>query len=91
MILPVHVLIITSTSSSILQILVPMGTKKVSSLKFLQLNTDVCLAWTLQILQLAIDKSVGVTATYFYVNHTDENETVSPDPSWANSFQLFHL
>ena len=54
-------------------------TKKVSSHKFLQLTTDICLASTkvastLQILQLAVDKSAGFTVTYFYVNHTDENE-----------------
>ena len=51
MILPVHVLITTSKSSSILQILVPMDTEIVTNIKFLQLNTDKSLASTLNILQ----------------------------------------
>ena len=72
MILPVHVLIITSKSSSILQTLVPMDTKIVSNIKFLQLNTDKSLASTLNILQLAVDTHVDVLCLqepYFYVNH----------------------
>ena len=54
-----------------------MDTKKVFTLKFLQLNTDISLASTFQILQLAVDKCVDFICLQepcFYVNLTYENE-----------------